>query len=410
MTEVMDWADRFRRVIPKGSGTTSKTPKLLPDEPAVIVRGKGCRVWDDRGREFIDFRNALGPITLGYGFPAVDEAIREQLNSGIVFGHPHPLECEVAEMLCEIIPCAEQARFLKTGGEAMAAAIRIARAHTERDHVIQIGYNGWLNGLAAGGQILPGAASESYPVGVPAGLGELHHAATWNDPASVERWFEEYPGQIAAVTVACSYVEMDAGRTFLPFLREITERHGAALIFDEIVTGFRLALGGAQEYFNVTPDLAVFAKGMANGMPLSVYLGRREWMQACDRHSIITSTYAGETLSLAAAKATLATYLERDVIGCLWRTGETLWLQVQASIHRHRLPIELKGCWPCPQWVFEDEGRWTRDALAEAFFRAAYRHGVSLYQTSYVNFSHCDADVAETVSRLDAALAELAGS
>ncbi len=133
------WLDRLQRVMPFGSSTCSKKAMYPPDEPSVIMKGRGCRVWDADGREFIDFRNALGPITLGYRFPAVDRAIRNQLRSGIIFGHPHPLECEVAEMLCEVIPCAEQARFLKTGGEAIAACIRLARHSTGREHVIQIG-------------------------------------------------------------------------------------------------------------------------------------------------------------------------------------------------------------------------------------------------------------------------------
>jgi len=155
-----EWYERLQQVMPFGSSTCSKKAQYLPDEPSVIVRGKGCRVWDAEGREFIDFRNSLGPITLGYRFSAVDDAIREQLDNGIIFGHPHPLECEVAEMLCEVVPCAEQARFLKTGGEAMAACIRLARAFTGRDHVIQIGYNGWINSLASGARVLPGQVPE----------------------------------------------------------------------------------------------------------------------------------------------------------------------------------------------------------------------------------------------------------
>src|SRR4051812_48526711 len=126
---ISSWTERLNDVMPFGSSTCSKAPQLPPDEPAVVVRGDGCRVWDDRGREFIDFRNGLGPVTLGYRFPAVDEAIRKQLDSGIVFGHPHPLECEVAELLRDLIPCAEQVRFLKTGGEAIAACVRLARAY-----------------------------------------------------------------------------------------------------------------------------------------------------------------------------------------------------------------------------------------------------------------------------------------
>jgi glutamate-1-semialdehyde 2,1-aminomutase len=398
------WTERLQQVMPWGSSTCSKAPRFAPEEPGVIVRGKGCRVWDADGREFIDFRNALGPITLGYGFPAVDAAIREQLDSGIVFGHPHPLECEVAEALCRAIPCAEQARFLKTGGEALAACIRLARYVTGREHIVQLGYNGWLNSLAAGGALLPGQQTASAPPGVPAALSALHHSAPWNDMAALELLSAAYPNQIAAVVVAADYANMAAGATFYPALRKWTQEQGSLLVYDEIVTGFRVAVGGVQEYFGVLPDLAVFSKGIANGMPLSAYVGRREIMAALDK-MIVSSTFAGETLSLAAAKASLRTYETEDVIGHLWRQGETLWSGLNALFARYSLPAQARGLWPCPQITFSgSDAGLTR----EAFFRAAYRNGVSLYDVSYVNFSHQDADIAETLERLETACKEVA--
>ena len=150
-----------------GSSTGSKRPQFMPEEPGVIVRGKGCRVWDADGREFIDFRNGLGPVTLGYCIPEINAAISEQMANGIVFSHPHPLEGRVAKLLCENIPCAEQVRFLKTGGEACAATLRLARAFTGRTKVMQIGYNGWLNSLSSTGMVLPSQhATQSLP-GIP---------------------------------------------------------------------------------------------------------------------------------------------------------------------------------------------------------------------------------------------------
>jgi glutamate-1-semialdehyde 2,1-aminomutase len=394
------WTDRLNAVMPFGSSTCSKAPSLPPDEPQVIVRGQGCRVWDDRGREYIDFRNGLGPVTLGYRYPAVEEAIKKQLESGIVFGHPHPLECEVAEMLRDWIPCAEQVRFLKTGAEAIAACIRLARAYTNRDHVIQVGYNGWLNGLAAGGRILPGQnAGNSAPPGVPAALSALHHACPWNDITSMEKLFVEHSGQIAACVIAADYKTMSAGKTYYPALRELTQRHGAVLIFDEIVTGFRIARAGVQEYFSVTPDLAVFAKGIANGMPLSAYCGSKDLMQTANR-AVISTTYGGETLSLAAAKAVMQTYSRENVVDYLWSTGETLWTAVNALMKQHNVPVRAEGFWPCPQ-ITIGEG------LGEKFWRSCYRNGLSLYAVSYVNFSHRDADVQEALRRFERVAIEL---
>jgi len=397
------WAQRFQDAIPFGSSTCSKTAKYAPDEPAVIVRGQGCRVWDADGREFIDFRNSLGPVTLGYRFPAVDEAIRRQLESGVIFGHPHPLECEVAELICQVIPCAQQARFLKTGGEAVAACIRIARAITGRDHVIQIGYNGWLNSLAAGGRVLPGQVAAAAPPGVPQCLSNLHHACAWNDLPAVEKVFAEHPGQVAALVVAAAYADMAQGATFYPALREITRKNGALLVFDEIVTGFRIAIGGVQEHFKVEPDLVVFAKGIANGMPLSVYCGSRETMTAGQK-TVVSSTYGGETLSLAAAKTAIDVYRRQDVVGHLWRQGEKMWGGLNDIFRRRGVPAEMKGFWPCPQLCPAADAP---AGLYERVVRAAYRHGVSLYNVCYVNFSHTDADIAEALGRMDQAMSNL---
>jgi glutamate-1-semialdehyde 2,1-aminomutase len=399
------WHERLEAIMPWGSSTCSKAPLYTPEEPSVIVRGDGCRVWDADGNEYIDFRNALGPVTLGYRFPEVDAAIRAQLDSGIIFGHPHPLECEAAERLCGVIPCAEQVRFLKTGGEAVAAAIRIARAYTGRDHVVHIGYNGWLNSLSAGGRILPGQTSAKVP-GVPDSVSALHHACAWNDLERLGQLYAEYPNGIAAVVVAADYANMAAGASFYPALRSLTRKHGSLLIFDEIVTGFRIAIGGVQQYFQVVPDLAVFSKGIANGMPLSAYAGSKEVMAAAGRGgAVITSTFGGETLSLAACLAAVRVYLERDVVGRLWSQGEKMWNGLNRIFRDTGLPLEVKGFAPCPAFALAEGGT---PALLERFFRAAYKHGVSLYNISYVNFSHRDEDIEEALSRLEQAARSIA--
>lgn len=394
--------------MPFGSSCGSKAAVLIPEEPAVIVRGKGCRAWDAEGREFIDFKNALGPVTLGYQFPAVDNAIREQLEKGILFSAPAPLEAEVSEMLCEVIPCAEQAVFLKTGGEACAAVIRLARAYTGRDHVIQIGYNGWLNTLGHGARILPSMnviAGANLP-GVPAVLSDLHHIAAWNGEQSIRELFDEFDGKIAAVIVAMDYAEAEAGKTFYPFLRQITEKNSALLIFDEIVTGFRVALGGVQEYFGVIPDLAVFAKGIANGMPLSVYTGKREIMKLLARGGgvVVSSTCAGDALSLAACKAVIRTYLEQDVIGHMWKCGTYLWDALNELFRQYHYPLEMKGL-PCCKFFKPTDSE--RIGAKNDFFRACFGNGVSLYNTSYINFSHQRPDLEEALQRMENALVQI---
>ncbi|GEM_PF-151148 len=397
------WARRLHDVMPWGSSTCSKAARLMPEEPGVIVRGKGCRVWDADGREYIDFRNSLGPVTLGYGFGPVDEAIRCQLEQGIAFGHPHPLECEVAEMIRDAVPSAQKVRFLKTGGEAVAACIRLARHATGRQHVIQIGYNGWLNSLSAGGRVLPGRSAADAPPGVPQCLSELHHACPWNDIESVRLVMERFSGDVAAVVVAADYADIASGKDFYPAVRRLTREQGTLLVLDEIVTGYRIAIGGVQEYFGISPDLSIFAKGIANGMPLSAYAGRADVMDKL-KEVVITSTLGGETLSLAAAKAALEFYRTNDVVGYLWRMGERMWKGFNNLAARHKLPIQARGFWPCPQIVF---GPGSAEDIPDRFFRAAYRRGVSLYNVSYVNFSHTEADVDEALDRLDQACGDV---
>ncbi|MFA7185106.1 MAG: aminotransferase class III-fold pyridoxal phosphate-dependent enzyme, partial [Victivallales bacterium] len=316
------------KFLAQGSSTSSKVPRFENIDPAQIVRGKGCRVWDLDGNEYIDYRNGLGPVTLGYCIPEINAAVIEQLNKGILFGHPHVLEGEAAEMLTAVIPCAERVRFLKTGGEVLAACIKIARAATGRNKIVQCGYNGWLNSLSAPSGNVPAGIADSQPVkGVPQQISSLHRSLGWADYEAWENAFSEDGENIAAAVLAADYPEMEKGKEFFPFVRDLTEKYGTLLIIDEIVTGFRLAFGGAHEYFNFMPDMAVFAKGFANGMPLSAYVGKAELVDSA-RSIGISSTFAGEALSLAALKAVTAFYKRNDVIGHLWKYGEMLWSQV----------------------------------------------------------------------------------
>jgi len=296
-----------------GSSTHSKVPALVNSEPALIVKGKGCRVWDLDGNEYIDFRCGLGPVSLGYAVPEINNAITAQLKNGIVFGHPHPLEGEVAKLLVKVVPCAERVRFLKTGGEAVAACIKIARNATKRNKILQCGYNGWLNslGLVDNGGYRPKGLALSQPSkGVPLSLQTLHKNLPWGDIEPWQKMFSKEWRDIAAIVIASNYIDIEKGKDFLPSLRKLTKKYGSLMIMDEIVTGFRVAIGGAHEYFNFQPDLAVFAKGFANGMPISAYLGRADLLDSVSELGI-SSTFGGETLSLAAAKAVITFYQKK---------------------------------------------------------------------------------------------------
>jgi len=385
--------------IPWGSSTCSKAASFHPYDPAAIVRGKGCRVWDIEGREFIDFRNGLGPVTLGYAYDEVNDAVKEQLEKGVVYGNPSVLELELAKVVCDVIPCAEMVRFLKTGGEAIAAAIRLARAYTGRDHVIQVGYNGWLNTLASKCAPLPGGMGTSAGSGVPEALGSLHHSAPYGNVEAMKALVEQYSGNVAAIVVAAAYTDAEIGKTYYPALRKICDDNGIVLIYDEIVTGFRVALAGVQELYGVTPDLAVFSKGMANGMPLSVFCGKRDIMKLCAKGGgcVISSTFSGDALALAASLATINIYRRDNVIGHLYKMGRKLKDGANKLFGEYNIPIEAVGfdCFPSFAAKSGAPAGIVNDMLMEC-----YKNGISFYHVAYVNFSHKESDIDEVLAKL----------
>ena len=259
---------RAEQVIPLGSQTFSKSRIAYPHgvSPFFIERGQGCQVWDVDGNQYLDFVSSLLCVTLGYADADVNSAVSRQLADGVIFSLPHKLETEVAEQLVELIPCAEQVRFGKNGSDATAAAIRLARAVTGREHVAVCGYHGWQDWYIG---------STTRDLGVPAAVKALTHSFSYNNLASLEALFSQYP--LAAVILEPMNLNWPEPG-FLEGIRALCDRHGAVLIFDEIITGFRFAIGGAQQLFGVTPDLACFGKGMANGLPISA-LAVANWVQ-----------------------------------------------------------------------------------------------------------------------------------
>jgi glutamate-1-semialdehyde 2,1-aminomutase len=304
---------RARGLIPASTQTLAKGPGqwVRGVAPKYIERGRGAHVWDVDGNEYIDLSMAVGPLSLGYCHPAVDDAIRAQLDLGITFSLMHPLEVEVAELIRELVPHIEMVRFSKTGCDVTSAAVRLARAYTRRDRVLCCGYHGWHDWYVA---------TTDRALGVPAEVGALTHTFEYNDLASLADAIDD--------RVACVILEptVFAPPTpeFLPGVRELCDRHGALLIFDEMWTGFRIALGGAQAHFGVRADLACYSKAIANGMPLSVLAGRADVMRLCERDVFFFTTFGGEALSLAAAKATMIELRDRNALARMAARGREL--------------------------------------------------------------------------------------
>lgn len=275
------------QTLAKGPGQFSKGVA-----PIYLKKGKGARVWDVDGNEYIDFNMGIGPLSLGYCIPEIDHAIQEQLKDGITFSLMHPLEVELAEKIKQIIPNAEAVKFSKTGADVTSAAVRVARAFTGRDKVFCCGYHGWHDwyiGITSRGK------------GIPEALKNLSFTFAFNDIESIKNALDE--------TVACVILEPfifeKPQEGFLQELAEICQANGTLLIFDEMWSGFRIALGGAQEYFGVKPDLATYSKACANGMPLAILTGRTDVMSLFDNEVFSFTTFGGEALSLAASMATI---------------------------------------------------------------------------------------------------------
>ena len=395
-----EWRRRATAVIPGGASTGSKRPAaLLGDDeepgPAHYLGASGYTVLAVSERRYVDFTMALGAVSLGYGEPSVVEAVIEAVSRGSVSGLSPALEVEVAERLCEVVPCAEGVRFLKSGAESCAAAVRIARTYTGRSQVVGSGYFGlldWWQGEAEVGGVPAGAHADYTPV-------------PFDDVAALRAAVERAGSQLAAIMIE-PVVERMPSTEWIAAARELCDRLGAVLIFDEIKTGFRLATGGYQEYAGVMPDLATFGKAMANGFPLAAVVGRRDVMDAA-RRTWISSTLASETSSLAAARAVLDWHERAEVCETLWATGAELRNAAErAVVASGARGVAVGGI--DPMWLF----RFDRADDERRFLAASRREGV-LFKRGAYNFAclaHDDAAVAQAERAASTALVELAAA
>jgi len=386
--------ERALKVIPLGSQTFSKSLTQYPHgvSPYFIIRGEGSRVWDADGNEYIDFINSLASITLGYNDPDVTRAVQEQLAKGVIFSLPHPIEMEVAERIVGMVPCADMVRFGKNGSDATSGAIRLARAHTERERVAICGYHGWQDWYIG---------STARNRGVPKATSRLTHGFTYNDSASLEQLFKTYPDEFAAVILEPMNVAYPQ-KGFLEDVSRLTRQHGALLVFDETITGFRYSNGGAQEYFGVTPDLASFGKGLANGYPVSAVAGRRHLMKLMEE-IFFSFTFGGETLSLAASAATLDKLVRENVCAQLAARGQSLMDGITKCIARYRVGdfISVSGH---PSWSFlllkdvEGTSQWEIKTL---LLQELFARGILSLGTHNLSYAHSAADIERLLAAYD---------
>ncbi len=331
------------KYIPLASQTYSKSHKVhfKKISPLFLKKGDGCYVWDEDNNKYIDFICALLPIIIGYNNKEVNNSIVKQLKKGISFSLPTKIETELSKVLCRLIPSAEMVRFGKNGSDVTAAAIRLARAHTKRDKIIFCGYHGWHDWYIG---------KTEMSIGVPDKVKSLTKSFKYNDIKSLEKILKKNPKSYAAVIMEPVY-NIEPKKNFLKRVKNLTKKYGCLLIFDEIVTGFRVHLKGAQHYYGVKPDISCFGKAMANGMPISAIVGKKNIMKNFDK-IFFSTTFGGETLSIVAALTTINFLKKKNVINKIKKFSLNLTKEIRKII----IKLNLNK-------IFIIEGVWWRPAF-----------------------------------------------
>jgi glutamate-1-semialdehyde 2,1-aminomutase len=368
LSEAARLVARARKVLANGELAMSARPLLFGEAgvyPQFIAEAKGCRVIDTTGRIYVDWLVGWGSALLGYGHPAINAAIQKQLSAAPTLSMPHTLEIEVAEKIVDLIRGAEMVGYGKNGSDAVTAAVRLARAHTERDIILQFGFHGFHDWFAASNRAIRG---------IPASVSGLVHAFPYNDLAALEALFDCHRGKVAAVVMEPFRAELPR-EGYLEGVRDLTHRNRALLVFDEMVTGFRVARGGAQELTGVVPDLACLGKALANGMPLSAFVGRRELM--CNADSLgVDMTCRGETLSLAAASAALTLYANEPIAEEVAQVGRRVAAGIEEAAAKERISLRLIGHPARLELEFGDVGYVPKRAALGLFVQGCLERGI----------------------------------
>ncbi len=414
-----------QQYIPGGVNSPVRSFRAVQGTPPFIARGKGSRVWDVDGNEYIDYVGSWGPLALGHAHPAVVEAIKAAAEHGASFGAPTEGEVELARLICEALPSVESVRLVSSGTEACMSAIRLARAHTGRSKIVK--FSGCYHGHADGLLVRAGSGAMTHGVPTSAGVPESYAQETlvadYNDLASVERWFEEYPQDIAGVIVepvAGNMGVVPPAAGFLDGLRNITANHGAALIFDEVITGFRLMYGGAQTLFGVTPDITCLGKIIGGGLPVGAYGGRREIMEQVAPLGPMyqAGTLSGNPLAVTAGIATLRELQRPGVYDHLDSLAQRLtggiadlFRQREIPSHVNRVNSMFTGFFTTGPVETLAQVEQADTAQYGRYFHALLERGVyiapSQFEAGFVSLAHTQEDIDRTIEVADAALESL---
>ena len=383
-----------KKIIPAGTQTYSKGVSQFVEgfSPKYLDHGKGAYVWDVDGNKYLDYIMGCHPLVLGYSDPDVNAAVIKQLEKGSTFSLMNELEVSVSKLLVDIIPCAEMVRFGKNGADATTAGVRVARAVTGRDHIAYCGYHGWHDWYIA---------NTDLNSGIPDFNKKLAHSFSYNNLDSLEKVFKEYPDQVAIVIMEPLTV-LKPKNNFLHEVQKMAKHYGAILMFDEIITGFRFSLGGAQDLLGVTPDLSSFGKGISNGIPLSALVGKKEYMEALDK-TFFSFTYGGDCIGLSAAEACIPKLQRENVPDHLWNVGKVLKDGFNQLAATHNLE-EFMQCigYPCRSIIsFNGRGKYNELELKSILQQELVRRGVLWTGYHALSWSHTSEEINLTLNAYD---------
>jgi glutamate-1-semialdehyde 2,1-aminomutase len=396
---------RFHAAIPGGSHTYAKGDDQYPENLLPIMeKGKGCHIWDVDGNRYIEYGMGLRSVTLGHAYEPVVEAACRQMQLGINFNRPATIELECAETLLDLIKGADMVKFAKNGSDATSGAIKLARAYTGRDMVAICGdhpffsVDDWFIG------------STAINAGIPQAIRDLTVKFGYNNLESARALFEKYPGKIACVILEAEK-DVPPADGFLHQLKELCHRNGALFILDEIITGFRWHLGGAQAYHDIVPDLSTFGKALGNGYSISALAGKKEIMERGglyhdkERVFLLSTTYGAESHSLAAAIATMKVYKENKVVDFLYKQGQRLAQGINQSISEYQLQdyfvVVGKPC--CLVYGTRDQEKKPSQPFRTLFLQETIKRGL-LMPSLIVSYSHQDEDIDRTVEAIHESL------
>ena len=418
--------ERAQRVLPGGVNSPVRAFRAVGGIPPFLVRGEGCRVWDADGREYLDFVGSWGPLILGHSHPEVLEAVAEAMRDGLSFGAPTAREVEMAELLAEIVPHIDMVRMVNSGTEAVMSAVRVARGVTGRDKLIKFDgcYHGHSDAMLVGAG--SGALTQGVPdsAGVTAGAAQDTLLAKYNDLSSVSALFDANRGRVAAVIVepvAANMGVVPPEEGFLQGLRGLCDRNGALLIFDEVITGFRLGLGGAQAFFGMRADLVTFGKIIGGGMPVGAYAGRRELMSQVAPTGPIyqAGTLSGNPVAMAAGISQLRIlHSHPEYYTQIAENASFMAEKLREAAQKHGIPMQGNQCGAllCPYFtetpVRSFDGAKASDLNRfRAYFHEMLGRGIYLapsqYEAVFVNVSHSRADIETACAAAEESLAAL---